>query len=197
MNNPIKDDIQKIEKIGEQKINQMGVKEYSKPMNFYIESKLNKEDIIDRVISERNSTTVRNDDADKEREREKEKERESRTALLKVEVNLDENNNTDKIIIYPGDDVKEKTLQFCAKHKLNEEKKNTLMNIIMEKIEENQNMEKKDDNNNNNNNIDEDNNRISESIKKDIELINIENNTDKINNENENDMNNKEHKDEN
>ena len=179
INNPIKEDIQKIEKIGVQKINQIEPKEYSKPMNFYIEPKINKEDIIDRVIPERisASTSIRNEDM----------ERESKTALLKVEVNLDENNNTDKIIIYPGDDVREKTLQFCAKHKLNEEKKNTLMNIIMEKIEENQNIERISDNRNFNNNFTEDNNRISDSIKKDIELINIDDNNNDRNGENDTD----------
>ena len=105
-------------------MNALGNKEYEKPMNFYIESKINKEDIVDRVVPERFS--YRNSDNEREKE----------TALLKVEVNLDENNNTDKIIIYPGDDAKEKTLQFCMKHRLNEEKKNTLLSIIMEKIEE-------------------------------------------------------------
>ena len=103
INNPIKDDIQKLEKIGLQKMNQRGSKEYSKPMNFYIESKLNKEDIVDRVVPERNSANTKNDNID----------RDSKTALLKVEVNLDENNTTDKIVIFPGDDVIEKTLQFC------------------------------------------------------------------------------------
>ena len=86
--------------------------------------------IVDRVVPERFS--YRNSD----------NERENETALLKVEVNLDENNNTDKIIIYPGDDAKEKTLQFCLKHRLNEEKKNTLLRIIMEKIEDNKKGEK-------------------------------------------------------
>ena len=122
--NPIKEELQRFEKIGDQKMNALGNKEYEKPMNFYIESKINKEDIVDRVVPERFS--YRNSDNEREKE----------TALLKVEVNLDENNNTDKIIIYPGDDAKEKTLQFCMKHRLNEEKKNTLLSIIMEKIEE-------------------------------------------------------------
>ena len=130
MKNPIKEELQRFEKIRDQKMSALGNKEYEKPMNFYIESKLNKEDIVDRVFPERYSS--RNSDL----------ERENRTALLKVEVNLDENNNTDKIIIYPGDDVKEKTLQFCLKHKLSEEKKNTLLNIIIEKIEENKNGDK-------------------------------------------------------
>ena len=128
--NPIKEELQRFEKIGDQKLNALGNKEYEKPMNFYIESKINKEDIVDRVVPERFS--YRNSD----------NERENETALLKVEVNLDENNNTDKIIIYPGDDAKEKTLQFCLKHRLNEEKKNTLLRIIMEKIEDNKKGEK-------------------------------------------------------
>ena len=109
----------------------IGNKEYKKPMNFYIEQKLNKEDIYDRVILERYN----------QKNSENERENENETALLKVEVNLDENNNTDKIIIFPGDDVMEKTLQFCSKHRLSEEKKNTLINIIMEKIDESKNGE--------------------------------------------------------
>ena len=132
INNPIKEELKKFEKIREQKLSDIGNKEFEKTMNFVIEPKINKEDIIDRVVPERYSykNNYLNDI---------EKEKENDTALLKVEVNLDENNNTDKIIIYPGDDVREKTLQFCQKHKLNEEKKNTLMNIIMEKIEETKN----------------------------------------------------------
>ena len=129
INNPIKEELQKFEKIGDQKMSVLGNKEYKKPMNFVIEQKLNKEDIFDRVIPERFS------------HKNNENERDNETALLKVEVNLDENNNTDKIILYPGDDVMEKTLQFCNKHRLSEEKKNTLINIIMEKIEETKNGE--------------------------------------------------------
>ena len=160
INNPIKDELKKFEKIREQRMSNIANKEFEKTMNFVIEPKLNKEDIIDRVIPERfsyrnniNNNNNNNDIIEKENEVD--------NALLKVEVNLDENNNTDKIIIYPGDDVKEKTLQFCQKHKLNEEKKNTLMNIIMEKIEETKNgiNEEKNEENNNVNNIEEKNNK--------------------------------------
>lgn len=66
--------------------------------------------------------------------------------MLKVEVNLDEKNNTDKIIIYPGDNIREKTIQFCLKHKLDEEKKNTLLSIILEKMKESKEYENVDDN---------------------------------------------------
>ena len=120
-----------------------GNKEFEKTMNFVIEPKINKEDIIDRVVPERFSYKNNNNS-------EIEKEKENEDALLKVEVNLDENNNTDKIIIYPGDDVREKTIQFCQKHRLNEEKKNTLMNIILEKLHENKNDEEKIEENYNN-----------------------------------------------
>lgn len=130
--NPIKEELQKFEKIRDHKLSIIGNKKHEKPMNFVIESKINKEDIVDRVLPERYN--VRNDDTEKD-------ERDSEIPLLKVEVNLDENNNSDKIIIYPGDDVKEKTIQFCIKHRLNEEKKNTLLNIIMDKIEETKNRE--------------------------------------------------------
>ena len=106
-------------------------KGFERPMNFGIESKINKEDIVDRVIPDRKSH--RNENVFEE------KNKEENSPLLKVEVNLDEKNNTDKIIIYPGDDIREKTIQFCVKHKLSEEKKNTLLNIILEKMKETQN----------------------------------------------------------
>ena len=156
--NPIKEDIEKFEKIREQKLNDIGNKQYEKKMNFYIEPKTNKEDIIDRVVPERISH--RNNDI------EKEKGKENEPPLLKVEVNLDENNNTDKIIIYPGDNVKEKTLQFCLKHKLNEEKKNTLLHIIMEKIEETKNGNEKSGYNifKENNTYEEGRNQLSKKI---------------------------------
>ena len=98
-------------------------------MNFAIESKINKEDIFDRVISDRNNNKneIFNNEYNKK----------EKAPLLKVEVNLDDKNNTDNIIIYPGDNVKEKTIQFCKKHKLNEEKKNTLLGIILEKMKDN------------------------------------------------------------
>ena len=134
--NPLKKDMEKFEKIREKKMNNSH-KGFERPMNFSIESKLNKEDIIDRVIPDRNSYN-RNETIYEE------KSKEEITPLLKVEVNLDEKNNTDKIIIYPGDNIKEKTIQFCLKHKLSEEKKNTLLNIIMEKMKENNENEDKD-----------------------------------------------------
>ena len=143
INNPIKDELRKFEKIREQRMSDYGNKEFEKTMNFVIEPKINKEDIIDRVVPERFSYKNNNNS-------EIEKEKENEDALLKVEVNLDENNNTDKIIIYPGDDVREKTIQFCQKHRLNEEKKNTLMNIILEKLHENKNDEEKNEENYNN-----------------------------------------------
>ena len=97
-------------------------------MNFAIESKINKEDIFDRVILD--SNTNKNEIFNEYNKKEV-------APLLKVEVNLDNKNNTDNIIIYPGDNVKEKTIQFCKKHKLNEEKKNTLLGIILEKMKDN------------------------------------------------------------
>ena len=109
------------------------------PMNFAIESKLNKEDIVDRVVSNRNN--YRNEYTQEEKSHKGDV-----TPLLKVEVNLDEKNNTDKIIIYPGDNIREKTIQFCLKHKLDEEKKNTLLSIILEKMKESKEYENVDDN---------------------------------------------------
>ena len=149
--NPLKEDMQKFEKIREHKLNN-NPKEYEKPMNFAIESKINKEDIVDRVVSNRNN--YRN-----EYNQEEKSHKGDVTPLLKVEVNLDEKNNTDKIIIYPGDNIREKTIQFCLKHKLDEEKKNTLLSIILEKMKESkeyenaeENLEKVDDINHEENN---------------------------------------------
>jgi hypothetical protein len=136
--NPLKEDMQKFEKIREHKLNS-NTKEYEKPMNFAIESKINKEDIVDRVVSNRNN--YRNDYTQEEKNHKGDV-----TPLLKVEVNLDEKNNTDKIIIYPGDNIREKTIQFCLKHKLDEEKKNTLLSIILEKMKESKDYENVDDN---------------------------------------------------
>ena len=125
--NPLKEDMQKFEKIREKKMNN-SQRGYERPMNFGIESKINKEDIIDRVVPDRNSYKNENVYEDNKKE--------EITPLLNVEVNLDEKNNTDKIIIFPGDNAREKTIQFCIKHKLNEEKKNTLLNIILQKMKE-------------------------------------------------------------
>ena len=126
--NPLKEEIEKFQKKRE-KIIQKSHKEFEKPMNFAIESKINKEDIFDRVISDRNSykNEIFNNEYNKK----------EIAPLLKIEVNLDDKNNTDNIIIYPGDNVKEKTFQFCEKHKLNEGKKNTLLSIILEKMKGN------------------------------------------------------------
>ena len=125
--NPLKEEIEKFQKKREQMIKK-SYKEFEKPMNFAIESKINKEDIFDRVILD--SNTNKNEIFNEYNKKEV-------APLLKVEVNLDNKNNTDNIIIYPGDNVKEKTIQFCQKHKLNEEKKNTLLRIILEKIKDN------------------------------------------------------------
>ena len=138
--NPLKEDMQKIEKIREQRINKSH-KGFERPMNFSIESKINKEDIIDRVIPDRKTKNEATLDENVKGEI---------APLLKVEVNLDEKNNTDKIIIYPGDNVKEKTIQFCLKHKLNEEKKKTLLKIILEKMKENSENEDREIDENNN-----------------------------------------------
>ena len=132
--NPLKEEIQKFQKKRELTI-QNNYKGFEKPMNFAIESKINKEDIFDRVISGRNSNKneIYNNEYNKK----------EIVPLLKVEVNLDDKNNTDNIIIYPGDNVKEKTIQFCQKHKLNEEKKNTLLGIILEKMKQHRKLEEK------------------------------------------------------
>jgi hypothetical protein len=168
--NPLKEDMERFERIREQKMNN-NYREFEKPkpMNFAIESKINKEDIVDRIIPLRDS--YKNENIDENRE--------EIPPLLKVEVNLDEKNNTDKIIIYPGDNVREKTIQFCIKHKLNEEKKNTLLSIILDKMKDNnENYEeneeiyenKFEEDNENDNNEDQNNNEeINVSDKEQIE----------------------------
>ena len=156
INNQIKDELKKAEKIREQGMNNIENKEFEKKVNFVIEPKLDKVDIKDYIIPEECSfkNNINNNDIT-------EKEKEIHNALFRAKVNLVVNNNMDEdeIIIYPGDDVEEKILHFCLKHKLNEEKKNNLMNIIMEKIEENKNdnIKEKNEENNINNNIEEKN----------------------------------------
>ena len=59
--------------------------------------------------------------------------------LLKVEVNIDDNNKIVKLEIYPGDDPIKITEDFCAKHGLGEDKKMRLQKIIQEKLNEAQN----------------------------------------------------------
>ena len=160
--NPLKEDMERFERIREQKLSN-NYREYEKPkpMNFAIESKINKEDIVDRIIPLRDS--YKNENI--------EENREEIPPLLKVEVNLDEKNNTDKIIIYPGDNVREKTIQFCVKHKLNEEKKNTLLSIILDKMKDNkENYEENEEIYENK--FEEDN----ENDKNEIENNNVENN---------------------
>ena len=165
--NPLKKDMQKIEKIREKKMNNSH-KGFERPMNFCIESKINKEDIVDRVIPDRISH--RNENTHDE------KNKEETSPILKVEVNLDEKNNTDTIIIYPGDNVREKTIQFCVKHKLSEEKKKTLLNIILEKMKDNNENEEKDiyENNYDENKKEENNNNEIEIKKNNVENKNEE-----------------------
>ena len=56
--------------------------------------------------------------------------------LLKVEVNIDDNNKIEKLEIYPGDDPVKITEDFCEKHGLGEDKKMRLQRIIQEKLNE-------------------------------------------------------------
>ena len=173
--NPLKEDMQKFEKIREKKMNN-SQRGYERPMNFGIESKINKEDIIDRVVPDRNSYKNENVYEDNKKE--------EITPLLNVEVNLDEKNNTDKIIIFPGDNAREKTIQFCIKHKLNEEKKNTLLNIILQKMKEsidNEEDRETHENNKEDNNKRKDDNEID---KNNLNLNNNESNNFEINEKN-------------
>ena len=136
-NNPLKEEIKKFEKVGEQRLNNKKNKDFEKPMNFVIESKLNKEDIIDRVIPNKiikNNNLTERENAEKN------------IPMLEVEVNLDQNGTIDNLIIYYGENIKEKTRQFCQKHKLNEDKYSVLLNIISNKLKEKKMIEKNNDN---------------------------------------------------
>ena len=168
--NPLKEDMEKFERIREKKMNN-SLRAFERPMNFGIESKINKEDIIDRVVPDRysykNENIYENNNI------------EEIAPLLNVEVNLDDKNNTDKIIIYPGDNVREKTIQFCLKHKLNEEKKNTLLNIILEKMKEN--IDDEEDKERNENNIEDNNKRKDDNEIDKNNLNNSERNNSEIN----------------
>ena len=180
--NPLKEDMQKFEKIREKKMNN-SQRGYERPMNFGIESKINKEDIIDRVVPDR--TSYKNENVYEDNKEEE------IAPLLNVEVNLDEKNNTDKIIIYPGDNPREKTIQFCLKHKLNEEKKKTLLNIILQKMKESIDNEEdkkiyennKEDNNKRKDDNEIDKNNLNNYESKNSEITEKNNEKKEINNE--------------
>ena len=142
--NPLKTDknynykIQQLEKIREQNRNKSTSKECEKPMmSFAIEPKINKENIVDRINANKNIIGKIDYLLD---EKGGENYKPGLVPLLKVEVNLDEKNNCDKLFIYPGDDIIQVINEFCKKNNLNEEKKNTLLIIILEKIKENDNI---------------------------------------------------------
>ena len=136
-NNPLKEDKNYNNKI-QKSIRAKKIKDqkYEKPMNFSLEPKLNKETMFER-ISTKKSIQSKNIDYG---ENKGYNFKEGVMPLLKIEVNLDEKNNSDKLFIYPGDDVIKITNKFCMKHKLKEEKKNTLLMTILEKIQENENI---------------------------------------------------------
>ena len=158
--NPLKTDknynnkIQQLEKIREQNRNKSASKEYEKPMmSFAIEPKLNKENIIDRINSNKN----KNDKIDfLIDETGGENFKPGVIPLLKVEVNLNDKNNCGKLFIYSDDDVIQVVNDFCKKNNLDDEKKNILYNIIMEKVKVNNNI-----------NIIENKNEINENKKLD------------------------------
>lgn len=60
------------------------------------------------------------------------------TPLLKMEVNIDNTKKNVKLEIYPGDDPKKVTDQFCKKYKLGEDKKLRLQRIIQERLNANE-----------------------------------------------------------
>lgn len=128
-NNPLKEDkhvnkeLKKMEKLRETKgYSEMEIKS---PMAFGIEQKSNKDEIYKRAG--KNEKIYGGDIFEEDYKN-------GEAPLLKVEVNLDENNKIDKLIIYPGDDYIKVTNQFCDKHEINDEKRNRLIKIIKDKL---------------------------------------------------------------
>ena len=136
-NNPLKEDKKYNNKIQKMiKLKRARNKKIEKHMNFSLEPKINKESIFERINSKKSDQIKNCDNIEIKGYNFKE----GLTPLFKIEVNLDEKNNSDMLFIYPGDDVIKVTNNFCSKHKLNEEKKHTLLMTILEKIQENDNI---------------------------------------------------------
>ena len=58
-------------------------------------------------------------------------------SIMKIEINLD-NNKKELMIIYPEDDYIKVVNDFCRKHKLNEEKKRKIIDVIKNKMGKNE-----------------------------------------------------------
>ena len=137
-NNPLKEDksfnneIKKKEKIREEK-GYTG-REIKKPMAFGIEPKSNKEDIYKRVIPNRAEKIVRN--VKNEFEDYSGFDDQGNQSFIKIEVKLD-NNKTELLTIYPGDDYIKIVDAFCNKHGFKEEKRIRLIRVIKDKMRKN------------------------------------------------------------
>ena len=97
-------------------------------MRFDIEYKTNKDSFWNYRKRLNNYTDLTGEDS---------KRRESRIPILKVEVNIDDNDKIVTLEIYQGDDPIKITEHFCAKYGLSEEKKMKLQTVIQEKLNEN------------------------------------------------------------
>ena len=89
-------------------------------MRFDIEYKTNKDSFWNYQKRLNNYNDITGEDS---------KRRESRIPLLKVEVNIDDNDKIVTLEIYQGDDPIKITEHFCAKYGLSEEKKMKLQNL--------------------------------------------------------------------
>ena len=101
-------------------------------MRFYIEAKTNKDSFSNFEQKKRNFKKISKTLSDEK----KEEGKDGIAPLLKVEVNIDDNNKIEKLEIYPGDDPVKITEDFCEKHGLGEDKKMRLQRIIQEKLNE-------------------------------------------------------------
>ena len=130
-NNPLKEDkLYNMEIKKKEKKKEEADKDVIKQMSFGIEPKSNKDDISKRVIPNRTEKIIEN--LQNEFIGYSCLEEEDNQTIMKIEINLD-NNKKELLVIYPEDDHIKVVSDFCMKHKLSEEKKNKLIDLIKKK----------------------------------------------------------------
>ena len=110
-------------------------REVVKYMSFGIEPKSNKDDIYKRVVPYRKEKT--NENMKNDFIKYTYLDEDDHESIIKIEINLD-NNKKELMIIYPEDDLIKEVNDFCRKHKLNEEKKNKIIQVIRDKMGNNE-----------------------------------------------------------
>ena len=139
-NNPLKEDrfynmeLKKMEKIRENK--RYSKKKVKKQMAFGIETKFNKESISNRVITNKSVKNIRR--VKNEFEAHNNLEGQPYQNLLKIMIKL-ENDKVDLLVIRPEDNFIKVIDDFCNKHDLPEEKRIRLIEVIKDKISDNEN----------------------------------------------------------